>query len=146
MTKAAILEYLTNQRNLLDRAIAAVASLGDLEPEPATLDSRVSAWAAAAVTDTHGTDTNDDEDEVLPAPPRLSQGVPNVRERALLTFLRLGAGFASSKELRKAMPHEPDLTTPKQRGDAFRNTVYKLKQKGQIGRTGDTWSLVTLEA
>jgi len=63
------------------------------------------------------------------------------REEAILTALKRNDGVASSKILRAAMPKEPKLDDD-QRTAAYRNCLHRLKVKGLIDRTGDTWSLV----
>lgn len=63
------------------------------------------------------------------------------REDAIMSLLHRNDGVATSAMLRKAMPKEPDLTE-EQRDAAYRNTMSKLKHRGVLGRTGDTWSLV----
>lgn len=63
------------------------------------------------------------------------------REQAILTTLKRNDGVASSKLLRAGMPKEAGLTDD-QRTAAYRNCLHRLKVKGMIDRTGDTWSLV----
>ncbi len=76
------------------------------------------------------------------------RGVPTSENRALsqarmdavLKALRMNGGVSTSKQLRAVMPKEPTLTE-KQRAAAFSNTMTRLKGKGVVGRTGDTYSL-----
>jgi len=63
------------------------------------------------------------------------------RLEAVLRFLRANNGLGTSKQLRAAMPSEPGLNDA-QREDAYQNTMTKLRVKGLVARTGDTWSLV----
>jgi hypothetical protein len=63
------------------------------------------------------------------------------RDQAILSALKRNDGLGTSKLLQAAMPKEPGLNA-EQKDDAYRNTMTRLKNKGLIGRTGDTWSLV----
>jgi hypothetical protein len=71
---------------------------------------------------------------------RFGQRKPE-RSDAILKFLRSNNGLGTNAQLRKAMPKEPGLTDD-QRDMAFRNTMTKLRTKGLVARTGQTWSLV----
>ncbi len=65
----------------------------------------------------------------------------NVRQNAVLDYLKRHDGIATRTVLKAAMPKEPGLND-EQRDAAYRNTMTRLKAKGLIDRTGDTWSLV----
>lgn len=64
----------------------------------------------------------------------------NERKASILAFLRRNGGVGTAKEIQAALPKEPGLTAD-QRVRAFGNTMQRLKASGQVGRTGDTWSL-----
>lgn len=72
-------------------------------------------------------------------PKREATDLVKAREDAILTGLKRQGGMATSKVLRAMMPKESELNDD-QRDAAYRNTLTKLKQRGVIGRTGDTWS------
>ena len=78
-----------------------------------------------------------------PTTPTAAADVVEARDAAIRTALKRNDGLATSKLLRAAMPKEPSMND-EQRDDAFRNTMTRLKRKGEIDRTGDTWSLVGL--
>ncbi len=63
-----------------------------------------------------------------------------VGTEAVLSFLRKHNGVARFKELIAVMPKEPGQSDA-QRESGCRNAVQRLRVKGVIGRTGDTWSL-----
>lgn len=58
------------------------------------------------------------------------------REEAVLRQLRRNSGVATGKELRAALRITEDDNK------AFQNALTRLKGKGAIARTGQTWSLV----
>lgn len=63
------------------------------------------------------------------------------RDAAILKYLRNHDGVASTEQLKSALPKEPALTAD-QFGAALHAALVRIKAKGLIGRTGDTWSLV----
>ena len=63
------------------------------------------------------------------------------RDAAILDYLKLHDGIATRKLLKAAMPKEVGLSE-EQRQAAYRNTMSRLKAKGLVDRTGDTWSMV----
>lgn len=61
------------------------------------------------------------------------------RDEALLVALRRNGGVGTAKELRKAIASKG--LTEEQVGKAVANSMYRLKQRGLVDRTGHTWSL-----
>lgn len=76
---------------------------------------------------------------------RSTGGAQQAYEDAILKHLRRHGGVAMGKELRAAMPKVDGLDDEK-RAKALQNALYRLKVKGEIARTGQTWSLVGIEA
>src|SRR6185369_14620275 len=76
-----------------------------------------------------------------PVPTAVRSEAATARADAILAALKRNDGLGTSKVLRAAMPKEPGLNE-EQRDDAYRNTMTRLKSRGLINRTGDTWSLV----
>lgn len=64
------------------------------------------------------------------------------RDHSIMKALREAGGLASSRTLRRSITFDASMSESQQ-GAAFRNTVQRLKKKGLIDRTGNTWSLVT---
>lgn len=66
------------------------------------------------------------------------------REAAVLGALKRSGGMAMGRDLLAAFVREPGWDEGQRKG-AFRNTMTKLKAKGIVGRTGETWSLIGIE-
>ncbi len=78
-----------------------------------------------------------------PAPrPPDPAAVVEARDAAVLRYLERHDGVASQKELLAAIPIDDPAKTPEAKADALRQSLARLKFKQQIGRTGETYSLV----
>jgi hypothetical protein len=76
------------------------------------------------------------------APVKVDAAIVEARDRAVLAALNRNGGLAMIRTLRKALPPGDPATTPAAVDDAVKNALLRLKAKGQVERTGDTWSIV----
>lgn len=74
--------------------------------------------------------------------PRDPADVVEARDKAVQRFLERHDGVARQKELLAAIPADDPAKTPDAKADALKQALTRLRFKGAIGRTGDTWSLV----
>lgn len=69
--------------------------------------------------------------------------VVEARDKAIFAALNRNGGLAMIRTLRLAIPAtDPAAKTPALRDEAIKNALFRLKAKGKVERTGDTWSIV----
>lgn len=65
------------------------------------------------------------------------------RDAAILDAIRRCGGVATIRDLRLRFPKtDPAAATPATLDDALRTALVRIRAKGHIGRTADTYSLV----
>lgn len=78
----------------------------------------------------------------LPSVPRDPAAVVEARDEAVLRFLNRHDGVATHKALLAALPADDPATTPDAKALALKQALARLRFKGVIDRTSDTWSVV----
>ena len=129
------LRFLEGKRDQLNAAIATIrqylgAPLGVAEgwaPTPPSALKNPEPWTQPKEPKRSG-------------PHRTPNGVPNDRERAIVRIMRANGNVSTGKELRDRMPREEGMDD-EEHSSMVRNTLTKMRVKGLVGRTGDTWSL-----
>lgn len=128
------------ERQRLDVAIASLEALVGLDgraPGPAAPEAVRLRGGKRAPTKSGPASTS----TVKAAAPASPVGSDTIAARDAAILDRLRKGPADSGDLRKAMPHEPDLTD-EQRDSAYRNAMTRLRVKEKIRTAPDgRWRL-----
>lgn len=68
--------------------------------------------------------------------------IVEARDRAVLAALNRNGGLAMIRQLRGALPAGDPVKGSPVEETAISNALVRLKAKGKVARTGDTWSIV----
>lgn len=135
-------EALEGRRVALVEAIAVLDRLLETDEPPATVAPARVARVSKLATPTRAKTKARRPGAAVRTSGKAPRSEPTIeRDEAILDALRRNDGMAVARDLQRAMPKESGLTD-EQRDAAYRNSMSRLKARGLIGRTGDTWSLV----